>query len=89
MTRPVVPVLRGVPAPVAGAPGALAALRYLHEDRQLLHRDVKAANLLLTSRGEIKLAGGFGSPALVSDPSALASTTYEDFSGFLFKRNVN
>lgn len=33
MTRPVVPVLRGVPEPAAGAQGALAALRAQLEDR--------------------------------------------------------
>ena len=42
----------------AALAGALCALCHLHE-RNILHRDLKAANLLLTERGDIKL-GDFG-----------------------------
>ena len=34
----------------------LLALRYLHEEARVIHRDVKAANILLTGDGRCKLA---------------------------------
>eukprot|EP00966_Prymnesium_polylepis_P147197 3400151-Prymnesium_polylepis.1 len=40
----------------AALAGALGALVYLHEEQNMLHRDVKAGNVLLTSDGRIKLA---------------------------------
>ena len=39
------------------AAGALCALQHLHEDCRMLHRDLKAANFLLTREGALKLAG--------------------------------
>ena len=36
---------------VAALAGAASALAYLHDEVHVVHRDVKAANLLLTSAG--------------------------------------
>ena len=54
-------LLRGAPLSepqvAAVAAGALCALQHLHEDCRMLHRDLKAANFLLTREGALKLAG--------------------------------
>lgn len=34
----------------------LAALEYLHDTLNIIHRDIKAANLLLTDEGKLKLS---------------------------------
>ena len=52
---------------------ALEALRYLHEDILIIHRDLKAANLLLTSDGAVKLCD-FGVAAQLKDRLSLRST---------------
>ena len=44
------------PALAAVLAAALSALHYLHHEQKTLHRDVKAANLLLTDTGDVKLA---------------------------------
>ncbi len=36
--------------------GALEALQYLHTKLNILHRDIKAANFLLTDEGKLKLS---------------------------------
>jgi len=62
-------VSRGVPEPVIGAivRETLAALEYVHE-RAVIHRDVKAANILLTADGHVKLTD-FGVSAQMASPS--------------------
>lgn len=44
------------PQLAAAIKGTLCALRYLHDECLMLHRDVKAGNLLLSARGELRLA---------------------------------
>lgn len=34
----------------------LSALEYMHDTLNIMHRDVKAANLLLTDEGKLKLS---------------------------------
>ena len=70
-------VLRGAPLSepqvAAVAAGALCALQHLHEDCRMLHRDLKAANFLLTRDGALKLAD-FGVSVQLSTTLSKRST---------------
>lgn len=50
------------------SPQVLTALHYMHTDLRALHRDVKAANVLLTKAGKVKL-GDLGVAAQVGGPT--------------------
>lgn len=50
------------------SPQVLTALHYMHTDLRALHRDVKAANVLLTKAGKVKL-GDLGVAAQVGRPT--------------------
>lgn len=47
------------------AQGTLEALHYLHKDLNIIHRDIKAANLLLTDDGKVKISTYFQSDELI------------------------
>ncbi|KAM9393394.1 serine/threonine-protein kinase TAO3 isoform 1-T2 [Pholidichthys leucotaenia] len=54
--------------------GALLGLAYLHS-HNMIHRDVKAGNILLTELGQVKLAD-FGSASLASPANSFVGTPY-------------
>nr|XP_057925601.1 serine/threonine-protein kinase TAO3 isoform X2 [Doryrhamphus excisus] len=54
--------------------GALLGLAYLHS-RNMIHRDVKAGNILLTELGQVKLAD-FGSASIASPANSFVGTPY-------------
>ncbi|XP_030075990.1 serine/threonine-protein kinase TAO3 isoform X1 [Microcaecilia unicolor] len=54
--------------------GALLGLAYLHS-HNMIHRDIKAGNILLTEPGQVKLAD-FGSASIVSPANSFVGTPY-------------
>ncbi|XP_054628416.1 serine/threonine-protein kinase TAO3 isoform X1 [Dunckerocampus dactyliophorus] len=54
--------------------GALLGLAYLHS-HHMIHRDVKAGNILLTELGQVKLAD-FGSASIASPANSFVGTPY-------------
>uniref|UniRef100_A0AAV2LAJ4 non-specific serine/threonine protein kinase n=1 Tax=Knipowitschia caucasica TaxID=637954 RepID=A0AAV2LAJ4_KNICA len=54
--------------------GALQGLVYLHS-HTMIHRDVKAGNILLTEPGQVKL-GDFGSASIVAPANSFVGTPY-------------
>lgn len=54
--------------------GALQGLAYLHS-HALIHRDIKAGNILLTEPGQVKLAD-FGSASMASPANSFVGTPY-------------
>ncbi|XP_076153716.1 serine/threonine-protein kinase TAO2-like [Alosa pseudoharengus] len=54
--------------------GALLGLAYLHS-HNMIHRDVKAGNILLTEPGQVKL-GDFGSASILSPANSFVGTPY-------------
>uniref|UniRef100_A0A2K5RHD2 non-specific serine/threonine protein kinase n=1 Tax=Cebus imitator TaxID=2715852 RepID=A0A2K5RHD2_CEBIM len=55
--------------------GALQGLAYLHS-HTMIHRDIKAGNILLTEPGQVKLAD-FGSASMASPANSFVGTPYE------------
>ncbi|XP_010008828.1 PREDICTED: serine/threonine-protein kinase TAO1 isoform X3 [Nestor notabilis] len=54
--------------------GALQGLAYLHS-HNMIHRDIKAGNILLTEPGQVKLAD-FGSASIASPANSFVGTPY-------------
>ncbi|XP_032732067.1 serine/threonine-protein kinase TAO3 [Lontra canadensis] len=54
--------------------GALQGLAYLHS-HAMIHRDIKAGNILLTEPGQVKLAD-FGSASMASPANSFVGTPY-------------
>uniref|UniRef100_A0A8C5SG68 non-specific serine/threonine protein kinase n=1 Tax=Laticauda laticaudata TaxID=8630 RepID=A0A8C5SG68_LATLA len=54
--------------------GALQGLAYLHL-HNMIHRDVKAGNILLTEPGQVKL-GDFGSASIIAPANSFVGTPY-------------
>ncbi|KAK7933502.1 hypothetical protein WMY93_004398 [Mugilogobius chulae] len=54
--------------------GALLGLAYLHS-HNMIHRDIKAGNILLTELGQVKLAD-FGSASIASPANSFVGTPY-------------
>lgn len=54
--------------------GALMGLAYLHS-HNMIHRDIKAGNILLTEPGQVKLAD-FGSASIASPANSFVGTPY-------------
>ncbi|XP_025217397.1 serine/threonine-protein kinase TAO1 isoform X2 [Theropithecus gelada] len=54
--------------------GALQGLAYLHS-HTMIHRDIKAGNILLTEPGQVKLAD-FGSASMASPANSFVGTPY-------------
>ncbi|XP_072243511.1 serine/threonine-protein kinase TAO3 [Leuresthes tenuis] len=54
--------------------GALLGLAYLHS-HNMIHRDVKAGNILLTELGQVKMAD-FGSASIASPANSFVGTPY-------------
>uniref|UniRef100_A0A8C4QTE5 non-specific serine/threonine protein kinase n=1 Tax=Eptatretus burgeri TaxID=7764 RepID=A0A8C4QTE5_EPTBU len=54
--------------------GALLGLAYLHQ-HNMIHRDIKAGNVLLTESGQVKLAD-FGSASILSPANSFVGTPY-------------
>ncbi|XP_012730020.2 serine/threonine-protein kinase TAO1 [Fundulus heteroclitus] len=54
--------------------GALQGLAYLHSNN-MIHRDIKAGNILLTEPGQVKLAD-FGSASIASPANSFVGTPY-------------
>ena len=54
-----------------------SALRYCHKDKNIIHRDIKPDNILLTNDGHIKLAD-FGASKLLSKRTKITKTRIGD-----------
>ena len=54
-----------------------SALRYCHKDKNIMHRDIKPDNILLTNDGHIKLAD-FGNSKMLSKKTKITKTRIGD-----------